>query len=239
MKALLVLRLAATSAIGADAKSAFEAKDYPAAIREMEEHLQLVPSAEGYYDMGLANEKKGDAVQAALNYERAILLDPGLRPARNALAKLAASKGIPLPPHEWTDEVRAVVHPDTLVFIGFALVWGGAFGLLFATQATRRRAAMNALSILALLFGGAALIAGWLSDARMMTTLPAMVTATDGADVLTEPANNAKSLITLPAGTPVDVISPRGAWAYVDLNGGAKGWVQTDRLTPLIPGETL
>jgi hypothetical protein len=37
----------------------------------------------------------------------------------------------------------------------------------------------------------------------------------------------------------VNVLSPRGSWAYVDLAGGAKGWVQTERLTPLVPGETL
>jgi hypothetical protein len=239
MKTLFILLLAASAALGADAKSAFDSKDYPVAISQAQEHLQSAPSAEGYYNIGLANEKKGDVVQAALNYERAVLLDPGLRAARNALARLAASKSIPLPPHEWTDEVRAIVHPDTLAFIGFALVWSGAFGLLFATQAARRRAAMNALSAPALLVGAAALVAGWLSDARMMMTIPAAVTSKDGAEVLTAPANNATSVISLPAGTPVDVLSPRGDWAYIDINGGAKGWVQTDRLTPLIPGETF
>jgi hypothetical protein len=239
LKTLLILLLATASAIGSDAKSAFDAKNYSLAISQAEDQLQLTNSAEGYYNLGLASEKSGDLVKAALNYERAVLLDPGLRPARNALAKLAASKSIPLPPHEWTDEVRAVVHPDTLVMIGFVLVWGGAFGLLFATQATRRRAAMNALSALALLAGAAAVVSGWVSDARMMTSRPAMVSSKDGADVLTAPANNASAVISLPAGTPVDVLSPRGTWAYIDINGGAKGWVQTDRLTPLIPGETF
>jgi hypothetical protein len=195
--------------------------------------------AEGYYNLGLSHEKKGDPVQAALNYERALLLDPGLRTAQNAMAKLATSKNISLPAHSWIDEVRAVIHPDTLAIIGFVLVWGGAFGLLFATQAPRRRAAMNALSALALLLGAAATIAGWLSDARMMTSLPATVTSKDGAALLPEPTNNSKALLSLPAGTPVDVLSPRGTWAYIGLADGAKGWVQTERLTPLVPGESL
>lgn len=239
MRTVLVLLLAASAAWGADAKSAFDSGDYPAAIREMEARVKSVPSAEGYYNLGLASEKSGDVVQAALNYERAVLLDPGLRPARNALAKLAASKSIPLPPHAWTDEVRSVAHPDTLVFLGFVLVWGGAFGLLFATQSTRRRGMMNALSVLSLLVGGAAVMAAWVADARMTMKQPAMVTGKDGAEVLTAPASNATSVISLPAGTPVDVLSPRGSWAYIDINGGAKGWVPTNSLTPLVPGETF
>jgi hypothetical protein len=80
---------------------------------------------------------------------------------------------------------------------------------------------------------------GWMTDLRLLAGEPAVVTAKDGADVLTEPANNSSPILTLPAGSPVNILSPRGAWAYVDLAGGAKGWVQTERLTPLVPGETL
>jgi hypothetical protein len=65
------------------------------------------------------------------------------------------------------------------------------------------------------------------------------VTAASGGEVLTAPANNASRVLSLPAGSPVDVLSPRGAWAYVDIHGGAKGWMQTSSLTPLIPGETF
>jgi hypothetical protein len=238
MRTILILLLSATAAF-ADGKSSFETKDYAAAIRDTEAAVQVSPSAEGYYNLGLANERKGDTVAAALNYERALLLDPGLRPARNALAKLAASRSIPLPQHQWFDEVRALAHPDTLVWLGFALVWGGAFGLLFATQAGKRRGLVNALSVLSLLAGAAALVTGWVADARMVTRLPAMVNAGESAEVLTAPANNATAVVSLPAGTPVDVLSPRGAWSYIDINGGAKGWVQTARLTPLVPGESL
>lgn len=240
MKALLVLfLLAGASAFGADAAAAFAAKDYPAAIRQAEEPLSSAPSAEGFYDVGLAHEKSGQPVEAALNYQRALLLDPGLGAARNALAKLAASKSIPLRPPAWTNDVAAFLHPDTLVLLGALLLWGGAFGLVFATQARSRRTGLNALAGLALIFGAAALAAGWLADARMTSRALALVVAKDGAEVLTSPAHNSTPILSLPAGTTVDVLSPRGPWSYVDLNGAQRGWVQTERLRPVVPGATL
>ena len=241
MKTILLLALvAASSAFGADPQSAFIEQKYSEAARQQEQALATAPpSAEGYYNLGLASEKAEDPAQAALNYERALLLDPGLRPARNALAAMASSRSIPLPPHTWTNDVTAIIHPDMLVLLGTALFWAGAFGLLAAAQAGRRRGVATTLAILALIFGTAAQTAGWLGDPRLDRARPAVVTAKNGADVLTEPANNSTPVVSLPQGTPVGVLSPRGAWTYVDLNGGARGWVQTERLTPVVPGETF
>jgi hypothetical protein len=241
MKAIVLLGLlTATSAFGADAGSALEAHDYAGAAQQAEQKLAVSPpSAEGYYNLALARERAGDTPQAALNYERALLLDPGLRSARNALAKLAASKSIPLPPHRWTDDVNAVAHPDALVAIGSSLFWAGAFALLFATQVRRHRGVVKALAILAILAGSLSQTVGWLTDGRLASARPAVVTSKEGVEVLTAPASNSTPVVSLPPGTPVGVLSPRGAWTYIDVNGGARGWVQTERLTPVTPGETL
>jgi uncharacterized protein YgiM (DUF1202 family) len=237
---VLLLLMVASSAIGADAQSSFDSKDYTSAARELEQQLaSSPPSAETYYNLGLANERAGNVPQAALNYERAVYLDPGLRPARNALASLAGLHGFPIPPHSWKSDVSALAHPDTLVGAGVALIWAGAFGLLFATQVNRRRSLTNALSVIALLVGGATLASGWLVDARMATRLPAMVHVKGGTEMLSAPANNSAPVASLPAGAPVDVLSPRGVWSHVKLDGGTRGWVHTESLTPLIPGENL
>ena len=241
MKALVFAILMATSAaIGADAPSAFAAKNYSEAVKLQErDAASAVPSAENYYNLGLANEKAGEPVRAALNYQRALLLDPGLSPARNAMSKLAAAHAIPVAPRAWTDDLTSFLHPDTLILGGNVLLWAGAFGLLFSIQVRRHRGVVVALSVLALAIGVVAQAAGWLSDARLASAHPAIVSAKDGAVILTAPANNSASVVTVPAGTPVGVLSPRGAWTYVDLNGGAKGWIETSRLTPVVPGETL
>jgi hypothetical protein len=242
MKMRIVIAMLALAggvrAEAADAKAAFDAAKYAEAIPPLEQQAATEPpSAETYYDLALACENAGETVKAALNYQRALLLDPTLTPARNQFAKLAAAHQIPLRPHDWTDDVTAVVHPESLVVVGATLVWAGAFGLLFASQARRRRGLWNTLAALTFATGVAGLLVGGLTDARLASYRPALVTAKDGAEVLTAPANNSEVVMSLPAGSPVGVVSPRGTWAYVDLAGGAKGWVQSDRLTPIVPGE--
>ena len=240
MKAIMLLAiLAVTSAYGSDAQSSFEAHNYAEAAAQMEQQVATSPpSAENFYNLGLAREKAGETLPAALNYERALLLNPGLRPARNALATLASAKSVPLPPHRWTDEVNAVVHPDALAWTGSILAWAGLSALVFGRH-SRQRGMVVACAIFALLVGGTALTAAWLCDPRMTNAVPSLVTAKDGAEVLTAPASNSTPVVSLPQGTPVAVLSPRGAWTYIDVNGGARGWVQTERLTPLIPGATF
>lgn len=243
MRLLMIALLGAASiwtARAGDAQAAFNNKDYAGAVKDLESQIATSrPNAESYYDLGVAYEKQGATAQAMLNYERALLLDPGLKDARNALALLASAKNIPLPPHSWKDDVTAVAHPETQLALGSTLVWAGLFGLVFASQLPRRRGLLNALSIFALLVGGALSASGWLTDARLSSARPAIVTAKDGTDVLTEPATNSPQIVSLPAGSPVGVVSPRGAWTYVDLAGGARGWVQTANLSPIAPGETL
>jgi hypothetical protein len=236
----LIMLAAASMAYGADADSTPAAHDYDNAAKQAEQKVANASAgAEDYYNLGLARDKQGDVAQASLNYERALQLDPGLHPARNALATLASSKSIPLAPHSWRDDVNAVIHPDALVAVGASLFWAGAFGLLLAGQIRRHRTLVRTLAILAVLVGTVAETAGWLTDGRLALARPAVVTAKDGVEVLTAPANNSTPVVTLPSGTPVGVLSPRGSWTYIDVNGGARGWVQTDRLTPVTPGETL
>lgn len=237
---ILVLGLGFAGFVRANepAQEAFARGDFTGAIRAQEAVVERQPSAEGYYNLGLAREKAGDAVGAILSYERALLLDPGLRTARNALSKLAATQGVPAAPRSWQDDVTGVVHPELLLSLGGAIAWAGAFGFLFASQ-SRRRSGMMVMAGLAVLIGSAASAAGWMAEVRLSSVRPALVTAKAGAEVLSSPANNSNSILSVPAGTSLGVISPRGAWTYVDLNGGVRGWVQTDRLTPIIPGETL
>ncbi|HEY8901131.1 MAG TPA: SH3 domain-containing protein [Chthoniobacterales bacterium] len=231
--------MAGSGALAADAKADFDAGKFADAARQLETTVATgQPSAEQFYDLGLAYEKAGEPVSAALNYQRALLLDPGLKPARNSLALLAAAHNVKLPAPSWLSVVSAVAHPDAWIVAGVVAVWLGAFGLLAAFRFPKRTGKI-ALAVLAIVAGGAAVSVGWLSDVRLGATRPAIVTAKDGAEVLSAPANNSSVVATLPAGSPVGVRSPRGAWAYVDLADGAKGWVQTERLAPIVPGEVF
>jgi tetratricopeptide (TPR) repeat protein len=63
--------------IKSDADSAYIHTDYATAIRIYEDLLQQGESAEVYYNLGNSYYKSGDVARAILNYERALLLNPG------------------------------------------------------------------------------------------------------------------------------------------------------------------
>lgn len=237
MAAWLVLTTA--TAWAATPQEHYEAGRYREAAEQLETELRQAPSAEGYVNVAQALEKAGQPAEAIVNYERALLLDPGMAVAKNSLAELAAKQGVQLPPHQWTDDVVAIAHPDTLVALGSTISWVSMFALLFLVLGPRRPAWMTAVAVISLALGSMVFALGWVADPRVAEASLAVVTAKDGAEVLTQPASNSDRIAELPPGTPVGVLSPRGAWTYVDLARGAKGWVQTSRLTPVVPGETL
>jgi tetratricopeptide (TPR) repeat protein len=63
--------------IKSDADSAYIKTDYATAIQIYEDLLQQGESAEVYYNLGNSYYKSGDVARAILNYERALLLNPG------------------------------------------------------------------------------------------------------------------------------------------------------------------
>jgi len=210
------------------------------AIKDAEQALTVEgPSAEGYFNLGLAFQKNDQPVEALLNYQRALVLDPGLKAARNAMSALAAKQHVPLPPRTWQDDITAFVHPEVLVAVGSTLTWVGMFVLLFTMFSSRRKSWVTGLGVVAVLVGSLSFATGWVSDPRLANGSLAMVMAKDGTELRTAPTNGSSPIVSLPAGSPVGVLSPRGPWTYVALGGGAKGWVPTDTLQPVVPGETL
>ncbi len=220
-----------------EANADFQAGAYEKAAAGYERAVASGPaSAELFYNLGNALDRAGKPVEASLNYERALLLDPGLREARNNRALLAAARNIPQPPHRWQDDVARLVHPETLAIAGTVLGWLGLFGIGFVIFSTRRQNAATGISVAAFVLGTALFAIGWMADPRNADADVAIVTSKDGVDLLSAPAKNSTPLATLPAGSPLGVLSPQGAWTYCALASGAKGWVRTDSITPVVPG---
>lgn len=57
----------------------------------------------------------------------------------------------------------------------------------------------------------------------------------DETRALYSPADNSKAVSVLPAGGEVRVLSEQGAWDYVQLGDGLRGWVAADRVEKVIP----
>lgn len=235
----MVLLLAAFARAESDAlaKANLEMKveDYPKAIAAYEAMIEDGHvSAEVYYNLGVALEKSGRVVDSALNYRRALVLDPGLRSASNNLALLAVDQGFAVRSRTWLSDVVAVVHPGWLQGLGAMLSWIGLGGLVVGIIGQKRRW-LTVGGLVAAVTGGGLFAMGVVADPRVADANLAVVTRVGGTDALTGPAKNSSSVDQLAAGSAVGVLSLRGAWTYVELVDGAKGWVAADSLTMVVP----
>ena len=179
-----------------------------------------------FYDLGNAYFRAHDFGRAILNYERALALD-NHHPEATANLQIAR------------DEARALeLRPTKLErYLQFASInqysiaaavalWLGIFGIVMTIFARRRSAALMSLSTLCLLVCGMAVWAIHTlyngSEGRGL----AIVTGNDVQARLAT-ADTANSVLALPAGSEIKILSTRGDWMYATLPNDLRGWIQT------------
>ena len=193
---------------------------YEALVRAGEWNANL------FYDLGNAYFRTRDFGRAILNYERALALD---RHHPEATANL----------HIARDESRALeLQPTRLErYFQFATInqysiaaavalWLGVFGIVALIFARRRSAALISLSMLCLLVCAAAVFAIYALDKGNKGRALAIVTGTDVQARLAT-ADSANSVLALPAGSEIKILSTRGDWMYAALPNDLRGWIQT------------
>ena len=179
-----------------------------------------------FYDLGNAYFRTRDFGRAILNYERALALD-------NHHAEATANLQIA------RDEARALeLQPTKLErYLQFASInqytiagavglWLGIFGIVGLIFARRRSGALISLSILCLLVCGMAVWAIHTLDNGSEGRGLAIVTANDVQARLAT-ADTANSVLALPAGSEIKILSTRGDWMYAALPNDLRGWIQT------------
>ena len=181
-------------------------------------------SANLFYDLGNAYFRAGDFGYAILNYERALALD---RHHPEADANLRIVR----------DEARALELTPTLAerYLKFANVnqftiasaialWVATFCIVALIFARRRSGAVIALSIVSLSSFAVAVFATYELDDGSNGRALAIVTGMNvQARVAT--ADNANSVLALPPGSEIRVLSNRGDWIYAALPNNLRGWV--------------
>ena len=219
----------------ADAFSSYEAGDFSKAAREFETALASGPKTAGlYFNLGQALKKGGEAGPAALNLRRALMLDPRLMDARIALSDIERSKGIPLAPAGWKDQLIERIPLWPVMVAGFVIFWIGAFlGLLVAFQRSRNRVGLLAGFALAIL-GAAIFVVTYLSDPRFQWRDGAVVVATDGVSLLSAPAERSPLVTKLPTASLLRVVRTSGEWVYARANDGKSGWLPMNSITDLV-----
>ena len=233
---ILLLGSLAWADLVSDARARFRDGEYEQAAKLYEQSLEKSPpGAAVFFELGRALNKTGQEARAALNFRRALVLDPRFAPARTALQEANAALGIPPVKQGWRSQVLERIPLDPLALAGTVIFWAGAFAGLAAFLPPAFRGRRLVAGILFLLFGLSLLSVAWVCDPRIELANTAVVLTNGGTAVRSSPADQSEKIASLPQGGIVNLLSQRGRWFYGQLPGGLKGWFLTEGIVPLIP----
>jgi tetratricopeptide (TPR) repeat protein len=181
-------------------------------------------SASVFYDLGNAYFRVGDPGRAILNYERALALQPA-NPEAQANLRLVRDQARALElAQSWPEEHLAFLTANQYAILAAVAFWGFAVilgGLIFA----RRRSVVWIFALVFLcaivadsVFAIAAFENG--SGGRDL----AIVTA-EKIQARLATAENAGTVLVLPPGSEIRILSTRGPWSYAVLPNDLRGWI--------------
>ena len=177
-----------------------------------------------FYNLGNAWFRVGDFGKAILNYERALALD-SRHPEATANLRLARDEARALELRTDRFERYVAMGTPTHYAIAAAIAfWFLLFGIMRLFFSARRSGAQIAMiSCAALVCAGSVFAAYTLENGAHGQAL-AIVTGKD-IEARLATADNASSILTLPAGSEVSVLSQRGDWVYATLPNEQRGWI--------------
>ena len=190
----------------------------------------LVPggqwNANLFYDLGNAYFRARDFGRAILNYERALALDHR-HPEATANLQIARdeSRALELQPTRQERYLQFASINQYTIAAAIAC-WLGIFGIVALIFARRRSAALLLLSVLCLLACAVAVWAIHTLDNGSEGRGLAIVTGNEVQARLAT-ADTANSVLALPPGSEIKVLSTRGDWMYAALPNDLRGWIQT------------
>jgi tetratricopeptide (TPR) repeat protein len=181
-------------------------------------------SANLFYDLGNAYFRTGDFGRAILNYERALALErnhpeatANLQIARDEARALELQRSRP----ERYLQFASVNQYGVAAAIAF---WLAIFALVSLIFARRRSSALVAIATFCLLISGVATYATYALQTGTNGSDLAIVTGKDVQARLAT-ADTANSVLALPAGSEIKILSTRGDWIYAWLPNDLRGWI--------------
>jgi tetratricopeptide (TPR) repeat protein len=200
------------------------------------DYLQLVSqgnrSPELFFNLGNTYLKLDDKGRAALNFKRALAVDPGLQPAKRNLALALQAAGAE--PESGTVSDWFANYPDWWLLIGSISFWILIYTCYLRLISKRFRPLSTAVLTVAIpctwLFLG---LAFWVGDGVKARDLGFIINSS--ADVHYGPANGARVLETLGLGEPIHIVSERGAWTLCHTDSGSAGWIPSNSIERLVP----
>ena len=189
-------------------------------------------SANIFYNLGNAYFRAGDFGRAILNYERALALERH-HPEATANLQIARdeARALEMQP-SWPERYLQIASINQYVITAAVAFWVGLFcvaGLIFAR---RRSAAIIALLICSLVVFVFAILAIYELDHGSKGRSLAIVTGKDVQARLAT-ADTANSVLALPPGSEVKILSTRGDWVYAALPNNLRGWIPAKDAEPV------
>jgi tetratricopeptide (TPR) repeat protein len=189
-------------------------------------------SANVFYNLGNAYFRAGDFGRAILNYERALALErhhpeatANLQIARDAARALEMQQS-------WPERYLQFASVNQYVITAAVAFWVGLFCVVGLIFARRRSPAIIALLVFSLLFFVIAILAIYELDHGSKGRSLAIVTGKDVQARLAT-ADTANSVLALPPGSEVKILSTRGDWVYAGLPNNLRGWIPARDAEPV------
>ena len=217
----------------ADGNAEFAAGRFDAAAEQYERVVAAgEKSAAVFYNLGNAYYRLSDFGRGILNYERALALEPR-HPEAAANLRLARDKAraLELRRSAWENIVSRATVTHYVVTASIAF-WIAAFAL--AWLLLRRRGSPTFVVLLAfalLTCAGAVFCAYALETGARGRALAIVVGSKVDARLAT--ADNANTVLTLPPGSEINVLSTRGDWSYAALPNDLRGWIPAQAAEPV------
>ena len=221
-----------------EAEEAYAKEDYTQAIELYESVLKSYgESAMVYYNLGNAYYKAGKVAPAILNYERALLLNPGDSDTRFNL-QVARQKTVdkiePIGEFfltRWIGTVEDVYSADGWAKWGVAsfLLFIGCLVLFFFSKWIRLKKIGFFAGICFLLIS---LVANMFADSqqdKLLHRADAIVFAST-VTVKSSPDASGTDLFILHEGTKVTIKSTLGEWSEIQLEDGNVGWMPSKEI---------
>jgi len=181
-------------------------------------------SANLFYDLGNAYFRTGDFGRAILNYERALALERH-HPEATANLQIARDEARALELQQsWPERYLQFGSVNQYSIAAAIAFWLAVFAIVMLIFARRRSAVSTAALILFLLVSAGAIYAVYALEGGTNGSALAIVTGKDVQARLAT-ADTANSILALPPGSEVKILSTRGDWIYAALPNTLRGWI--------------
>jgi tetratricopeptide (TPR) repeat protein len=181
-------------------------------------------SANLFYDLGNAYFRVGDFGRAVLNYERALALERH-HPEATANLQIARDEAHALELQaSWPERYLQFASVNEYSIAAAIAFWLAVFAIVVLIFRRRRSATLIATFIFCLLISAFAIYAAYTLERGSNGSALAIVTGKNVQARLAT-ADTANSVLALPSGSEVKILSTRGDWIYAALPNNLRGWI--------------